>query len=72
VKYCGDPSKLWGLYTQMAKRARHKMLPMIDVKNTRGEIPYLQMDEWPQYLREDIERYFVNSGVNLSPILWTH
>ena len=72
VKYCGDPSKLWGLYTRMAKRARHKMLPMIDVKNTRGEIPYLQMDEWPQYLRKEIELYFVNSGVNLSPILWTH
>ena len=72
VKYCGDPSKLWGLYTRMSQRARHKMLPMIDVKNTRGEVPYLQMDEWPQYLGTEIEKYFENSGVNLSPILWTH
>lgn len=72
VKYCGDPSKLWGLYTRMSQRARHKMLPMIDVKNTRGEIPYLEMDDWPQYLRTEIEIYFKNSGVNLSPILWTH
>lgn len=72
VKYCGDPSKLWGLYARMSQRARHKMLPMIDIKNTRGEVPYLQMDEWPQYLRNEIEQYFETRGVTLSPILWTH
>jgi hypothetical protein len=71
LKFCGDPSKLWGLYKQLSKNSPYKMLPMIEVKNNRGEVPYLQMD-WPQYLREEIEKYFEHNGVVLGPILWTH
>jgi hypothetical protein len=47
------------------------MLPIIEVKNNRGEVPYLQMD-WPQYMQYEMEKYFVDNGVVLGPILWTH
>jgi hypothetical protein len=71
LKFCGDPSKLWGLYKQLSKNAPNRMLPMIEVTNNKGEVPYLQMD-WPQYLRDEIEKYFKHNGVVLGPILWSH
>jgi hypothetical protein len=71
LKFCGDPSKLWGLYKELSQKARYRMLPIIEVKNNRGEVPYLQMD-WPQYMQYEMEKYFVDNGVVLGPILWTH
>jgi len=68
LKFCGDPSKLWGLYKEMSQKARHKMLPKIEVKNNRGEVPYLEMN-WPRYLCSAIENYFQHNEVFLKPIL---
>jgi hypothetical protein len=71
LNYCGDPSKLWSFYKHMSHQAGHKMLPKIEVRNKRGEVPYLEMD-WPQHTRSQIEDYFERNKVVFKAILWTH
>lgn len=71
MRYCGDPSLLWGLYRRMYHQMRGAELPTIEVVNNRGEIPYLQA-AWPLRMRSEIEQYLKNHHVVIGPILWTH
>lgn len=71
MKYCGDPSVLWGLYRRMYHQMHGAELPFIEIVNTRGEIPYLQAT-WPLHMRGDIEYYFKHHQVVIGTILWTH
>lgn len=71
MKYCGDPSVLWGLYRRMYHQMHGAELPFIEVVNNRGEIPYLQAT-WPLHMRGDIEHYFKHHQVVIGAILWTH
>jgi hypothetical protein len=66
-----DPSILWGLYRRMYHRMRGATLPLIEVINKRGEIPYLRMI-WPLPLRGEIEQHLKRDRVVLGAILWTH
>lgn len=71
LNYCGDPSILWSLYRLMYHKKQDSELPVIDVINRRGEIPYLQMI-WPLRLRRELEEYLRHNGVVIGEILWTH
>ncbi|MBI3563014.1 MAG: hypothetical protein HY080_14985 [Gammaproteobacteria bacterium] len=71
MKYCGDPSVLWGLYRRMYHQILGTDLPFIEVVNNRGEIPYLQAT-WPLHMRGDIEHYFKHHKVVIGAILWSH
>jgi hypothetical protein len=71
MHYCGDPSILWGLYRRMRHERSVDRLPIIEVKDKRGEIPYLAM-LWSARLRSELEKYLKNHGVKIGAILWTH
>jgi hypothetical protein len=72
LDYCGDPSILWGLYRRMhdAGQGRHS-LPVIEIVNKRGKIPYLHMD-WPMHFQLDIEKYLKNHRAIEGDTLWMH
>lgn len=71
LKYCGDPSLLWGLYRRLSHEMTEVELPSIEVVHNRGEIPYLQTI-WPIRMHRMIEQYFKNHQVVIGTILWTH
>jgi hypothetical protein len=71
MNYCGDPSILWGLYRRMYHQMRGATLPLIEVVDKRGGIPYLRMI-WPLPLRGEIEQYLKHHQVVIDAILWTH
>lgn len=71
MKYCGDPSVLWGLYRRMYHQMHGTELPFIEVVNNRGEIPYLKAT-WPLHMRSEIEQYFKHHQVVIGAILWAH
>jgi hypothetical protein len=71
LKYCGDPSVLWGLYRQMHQNFYARDLPDIEVVDERGEIPYLRM-RWPLRARPAIADYLKGRGVVMVKELWTH
>ena len=71
MEYCGDPSILWGLYRRMYYGIPNCELPVIDIIDKRGGIPYLQII-WHLSLRSALERYLRNHKVVISRQLWTH
>jgi hypothetical protein len=46
-------------------------LPIIEVSDKRGEIPYLKT-LWPVCFRSELEKYLKHHGVKIGAILWTH
>lgn len=72
LNYCGDPSILWGLYHHMYHARQGATLPVIEVKDNKDEVPYLQM-EWPKKSYNRLEKYLKHhGGVKRCPILQTH
>lgn len=71
MKYCGDPSILWGLYRRMYYCMRGARLPMIELVDRRGEIPYLE-SIWPFGLRSELNEYLRRRQVVSGPMLWIH
>ncbi len=71
LEYCGDPSVLWGLYRLMYYKAQGQELPIIEVIDKRGEVPYLQM-LWDQSLRRELARYLEKNNVVIRTDLWSH
>lgn len=69
MKFCGDPSVLWGLYRRLSQQMHGADLPLIEVINNRGEIPYLQI-AWPLRMRSEIEQHLRNHNVAVGAILW--
>ena len=71
LSYCGDPSILWGLYRRMICDIPGGSLPIIEVVDKRGEVPYLKM-AWPTQSRETVEKYLQRNNVVVGGLLWTH
>jgi len=71
LRYCGDPSVIWGLYRRMHHENGGRYLPAIDVVNKHGEIPYLLMS-WPLRTRPTIDAYLKAHGAVIVKELWTH
>jgi hypothetical protein len=71
LNYCGDPSILWGLYRRMICDIPGASLPIIQVSDKRGEVPYLKMT-WPARSKMEIEKYLRNNSVKAGEPLWSH
>ena len=69
MKYCGDPSILWGLYRKMYYET--PQLPVIEVIDKRGDVPYLQMI-WDMRLQKILENYLRKEHVKIGNKLWNH
>ena len=68
LKYCGDPSVLWGLYRKLSWDTE---LPTVEVVSKRNEIPFLRM-LWKSEVRAQIERELMTRGVEIARELWSH
>lgn len=71
LDYCGDPSILWGLYRRMYNQAEGTALPVIEVLDRRGEVPYLRM-VWPLRWRSQLETYLKHRGIVMDGNQWIH
>jgi hypothetical protein len=71
LNYCGDPSILWGLYRRIICDISGERMPVIEVSDKRGEVPYLKMI-WPAQCRDMVEKYLSRNGVIVGGPLWTH
>lgn len=76
LHYCGDPSILRGVYRlafellrRLNPEIRAPKLPIIEVIDRRGQIPYLSMS-WEPRLRDELEKYLRKHGVRISSSLW--
>ena len=68
VRFCGDPSLLWGLYRKMHHVLHNQKLPMIAVMSKRGDLPYLLM-RWKQY-HPELRNYLTRHHVRVVADLW--
>jgi hypothetical protein len=76
VDYCGAPPILWHLYRIMQhviaeQKLGSNELPMLEVVNKRGILPFLRM-AWKASLRRDIESHFRRRNVSVRSSLWNH
>jgi hypothetical protein len=69
LNYCGNPCILWGLYRKLFHLLKEGSLPVIDVVNKRGELPYLQMI-WERNVQTEILSYLKKNDVYLGNSLW--
>lgn len=68
VKFCGNPSILWGLYRKMYHVLLDHKLPMIEVVSKRGDLPFLLM-RWNQFYPE-LDKYLKDHHVRAVSDLW--
>ncbi len=69
MKYCGDPSILWGLYRKMYHFMKDK-LPVMSVMDQRGELPHIEI-KWPQEAKGELSRFLSAKTVRLVRDIWT-
>lgn len=69
LDYCGDPSVLWRLYRWMSRPGIS--LPIIEIVNKRGEVPYLRMN-WDTRLYDEIIYRLQHMNVHTGSSLWNH
>ena len=67
LRFCGDPSVLWRLFRYMSDKTSN--LPIIEIVNRRGELPFLLM-RWQSECQRVI-KYLQNHHVNLVSDLWS-
>jgi hypothetical protein len=68
MRFCGDPSILWGLYRKMYHLMKDK-LPPVSIVDQRGEPPFVQI-EWPAEANGEIYRYLKSRGARVVNDLW--
>ena len=68
MQFCGNPAVLWTLFRYMSDKISD--LPIIEVVNTRGDLPFLSM-RWKEEQKARIERYLINHSVNIVSDLWS-
>ncbi len=69
LKYCGDPSILWGSYRRLSWD--NIVLPAVEVVSRRDELPFLRM-VWRSEARAKIEWDLKTHGVEIARELWSH
>ncbi len=83
VLFCGDPSVLWGMYrfivssnpelltqrTIWRPGEAMRPVPIIEVMNERGQLPYLLM-RWQQDMRDEVQTYLERHNVRIVSDLW--
>ncbi len=73
MSYCGDPSILWGLYRYICyqRLVPIEQLPVIEVIDKRGELPYLHI-LWESVMQKELIIFLKRKGVYLTSQLWNH
>lgn len=71
LKFCGNPTVLWGLFRYMYDHARGVPLPVVEVVSNRGELPFL-LTRWPASQQEIVRKYLRNPKHNIRIVsyLW--
>ena len=71
LKFCGNPTVLWGLFRYMYDHARGAPLPVVEVVSNRGELPFL-LTRWPASQQEIVGKYLRNPKHNIRMVsdLW--
>ena len=69
MSFCGNPTVLWRLFRYMSDRIQD--LPVIEVINRRGELPFLSI-QWKERQKATIKKYLNDEKhkVNFVPDLW--
>jgi len=73
MSYCGDPSILWGLYRYICyqRMIPIEQLPIIEVIDKRGELPYLHVT-WDAVMQKELAIFLKRKGIYLTSQLWNH
>ncbi len=68
MQFCGDPTLLWRLFRYMSDHA--PSLPVIEVINRRGELPFLLM-RWKEEQKGQAKKYLEKYQVRFVSDLWS-
>jgi len=68
LNYCGNPALLWAMFRHLHSQFPDS-LPVIEVVNQRGELPFLQMD-WQETQRAAVLKYLQTHHVPIVSNLW--
>lgn len=68
LNYCGNPALLWTMFRYLHSQFPDS-LPVIEVINQRGELPFLQMD-WQEIQRAAVLKYLQTHLVRIVSNLW--
>ena len=69
MKFCGDPSVLWGLYRRIHGLYHDLKLPAIEVVNKKNEMPFLFV-RWKNVDETDLRKYLERHNVHIVSDLW--
>jgi hypothetical protein len=69
MKFCGDPSVLWGLYRRINNLYHDLKLPTIEVVDKKNEMPFLFI-RWERVDEKDLIKYLERHNVHIVPDLW--
>lgn len=69
LKFCGNPTVLWGLFKYMRSHTRGAPLPVIEVVGRQGELPFLLI-RWQASQEERVRKYLQNQKVRIVSDLW--
>jgi hypothetical protein len=70
LKFCGNPTVLWGLFKYVRSNTHGAPLPVVEVVDKRGELPFLLI-RWQASQEERVRRYMQNHNVRIVSDLWT-
>lgn len=68
LSYCGNPALLWAMFRHLHSQFPDS-LPIVEVVNPRGELPFLQM-AWRAAQRAAVLKYLQNRHVRIVSNLW--
>jgi len=69
MKFCGDPSVLWGLYRRINNLYHDLKLPTIEVVDKKNEMPFLFV-RWENVDEKDLRKYLERHNVHIVSDLW--
>jgi hypothetical protein len=71
MQFCGSPSLLCGLFGYMNNPFPKFQLPVIEIINKRGEMPFLLM-KWRQDQKDKVVKYLKEHDVRIISNLWRY
>lgn len=69
LRFCGNPSVLWGMFRYIKDKHRAADLPVIEAAKERGFPPFLRM-RWGSESKADVLKYLKTHDVHVVPNLW--
>lgn len=69
LKFCGSPTILWTMFRYLSEKLPNEELPLIEVSNKRGELPYLYLSLNNEFC-DLVRKYLKNQKVKIVADLW--